>query len=210
VKHELSKYNLGGHAWRRPLHVRTLLVPGQVEDDASIRLGAIGAVARNAELLAAVRREHPDAHIVYKPHPDVVAGLRRGGHEDAAQWADEVVTHADIHRLLSQVDGVHVMTSLTGFEALMRGVPVTCHGMPFYAGWGLTDDRVGLPRRTRSLTLDQLVVGALLEYPLYLHPQRRTRATAEDVVAALAQQAARPRRWSRSIATVLMRLASPR
>ena len=35
---------------------------------------------------------------------------------------------------------METMTSLAGFEALLRGKPVTTHGQPFYAGWGLTED----------------------------------------------------------------------
>ena len=70
--------------------------------------------------------------------------------------------------LLSGVDEVHVLTSLAGFEALLRGKKVTCYGQPFYAGWGLTDDRMPPARRTRRLTLDELVAGTLILYPTYV------------------------------------------
>jgi capsular polysaccharide export protein len=64
-----------------------------------------------------------------------------------------------------------VLTSLTGFEALLRGCEVTCHGTPFYAGWGLTRDLGRVPdRRGRTLTLDALVAGVLILYPRYLDP----------------------------------------
>jgi len=45
---------------------------------------------------------------------------------------------------------------------------VTCYGQPFYSGWGLTMDVVPNLRRGRRLLLDELVAGALIEYPLYL------------------------------------------
>jgi capsular polysaccharide export protein len=70
--------------------------------------------------------------------------------------------------LLQQVDAVHVLTSLAGFEALLRGKPVTCYGQPFYAGWGLTADMIPLARRSRRLALDELVAAALILYPVYL------------------------------------------
>ena len=116
-----------------------MLVPGQVESDASIRFGAPG-ISRNIDLLRAVRASRPDAHIVYKPHPDVVAGLREQGKDEAraGQECDEIVTRRSVVRMLPDVDEVHLLTSLTGFEALVRGKSVTCHGQPFYAGWGLT------------------------------------------------------------------------
>jgi len=55
---------------------------------------------------------------------------------------------------------------------LLRGVPVTCWGTPFYAGWGLTEDRAPLPpgRRGVPRTLDELVAAALILYPRYLDP----------------------------------------
>lgn len=170
VEAGLTKYNVGAGTWQRPAAAaRVILVPGQVESDASIRYGTPVAYS-NIELLRAVRTAHPDAYIVYKPHPDVVAGLRRqgAGEQQASQYCDEVVIDTPMAALLPAVDEVHVLTSLTGFEALLRGKPVTCYGQPFYAGWGLTRDIHPLSRRTRRLVLDELVTGALILYPTYV------------------------------------------
>ena len=84
------------------------------------------------------------------------------------QWCDEIVTDVPIHALFDEVDALEVLTSLAGFEALLRGKPVVCHGSPFYAGWGLTEDLVAHPRRNRRLSLDELVAGALIVYPTYV------------------------------------------
>lgn len=165
----LTKYNVGNHSWNPPsVSQRLILVPGQVESDASLKYGAPG-VRRNMDLLRAVREANPDAYVIYKPHPDVVARLRAAGQGESAalQWCDEVVTDVSMDRLLEAVDEAQVMTSLAGFEALLRGKPVTCYGQPFYAGWGLTKDIVPLARRTRHLTLDELVAGVLILYPVY-------------------------------------------
>lgn len=78
------------------------------------------------------------------------------------------------------------MTSTTGFEALVRGVPVTTYGIPFYAGWGLTTDRIAIPRRTRRVTLAELVYAALIAYPRYVNPETGEFTTAENVVRLLA------------------------
>ncbi len=183
----ISKYNLAGPGWSRPHGVaRVVLVPGQVESDASIRLGASG-VRTNAALLEAVRARCPNAFVLYKPHPDVVSGLRRAGRDEpeAHRLADEVIVDADPALLLGAVDEVHTMTSLFGFEALIRGVPVTCHGQPFYAGWGLTTDVVPLLRRGRRLTLPELVAGALIEYPVYLSRVTGRFTTPERAVEEL-------------------------
>jgi capsular polysaccharide export protein len=90
------------------------------------------------------------------------------GETAAAGWCDEIVSDCAIGPLLKQVDEVHVLTSLAGFEALLRDRRVVTYGHPFYAGWGLTDDRVPLPRRRRRLTLDELVAGVLFLYPTYV------------------------------------------
>jgi capsular polysaccharide export protein len=170
VEHGLTKYNVGAARWRRPEHAnRVILVPGQVETDASIRYGA-PATRTNMGLLRAVRDANPNALVIYKQHPDVHSGLRVAGEgeHNAARWCDEVVVDIDMGSLLPVVDEVHVLTSLTGFEALLRGKRVATYGQPFYAGWGLTQDIVPPLRRTRRLTLDELVAGTLIEYPTYV------------------------------------------
>ena len=170
----LTKYNVGAGGWQRPPDGRrVILVPGQVESDASIAFGApegVCRIRRNMDLLRAVREANPDAWVVYKPHPDVIAGLRiKGLDEDGAlQWCDEQVVDAPMGDLLGQVDEVHVITSLAGFEALLRGKRVVCYGQPFYAGWGLTADVAPIARRTQNLTLDELVAGCLILYPTYV------------------------------------------
>lgn len=206
---DLTKYNLGRQAWHRPKGaMRVILVVGQVETDASIGLGS-PEVKSNAELLRRVRQENPSAYIVYKPHPDVLAGLRRkgDGEEAALGLADEALTRpVSLGQLLGQVDEVHTMTSLLGFEALIRGVKVVCHGLPFYAGWGLTEDRIPCPRRTRRLTVSELVHGALITYPRYFNYERDCFVEPEHVVEQLADLAkGGPQR--RSLLRKILRIA---
>ena len=170
----VTKYNPGGAAPEVPLAGERplILVPGQVEDDASIILGA-GEVRTNAGLLARARALYPEALILYKPHPDVVAGLRQGAVADdvLAQCADAVLAQGDPAILLAQVDGVVTMTSGLGFEALLRGVPVTCLGAPFYAGWGLTRDLGPVPAHRKARpSLAALAHAALITYPRYFDP----------------------------------------
>ena len=170
----VTKYNPGGAAPEVPLagERHLILVPGQVEDDASIILGA-GEVRTNAGLLTRARALYPEALILYKPHPDVVPGLRQGAVADdvLAQCADAVLAQGDPAILLAQVDGVVTMTSGLGFEALLRGVPVTCLGAPFYAGWGLTRDLGPVPAHRKARpSLAALAHAALITYPRYFDP----------------------------------------
>ncbi|MDO5642913.1 MAG: capsular polysaccharide biosynthesis protein, partial [Paracoccus sp. (in: a-proteobacteria)] len=169
----LTKYNLSGGAGlpARDGRVR-ILVPGQVGDDASIRLGA-GVEKDNLALLARVRAENPEAFLIYKPHPDVEAGLRPGriAPDDLTGLADHVAQRADPAALLAEVDEVWTITSTLGFEALLRGLPVTTLGAPFYAGWGLSRDLGPVPARRRARPgLDGLTHAVLIAYPRYLDP----------------------------------------
>ena len=202
---DLTKYNLGKQSWTRPKTSQpVLLVVGQVETDASIRLGS-PEVQSNIELLRRVRQENPSAYIVYKPHPDVLAGLRKrgAGEDDSTKIADEIISQpVALSGLLAQIDEVHTMTSLLGFEALLRGAQVVCHGLPFYAGWGLTEDRVSCTRRSRSLSLEELVHGALIAYPRYFNYERNCFVEAEqavDQLAAIAETGPQTRSWWRKI-----------
>jgi len=91
-------------------------LPGQVENDASLRFGAPG-IRSNLGLLKVVRKANPDAYVIYKPHPDVMAGLKAKGEAEAeaVEWCDEIIADVPMGKLLSSVDEVHVLTSLGGF-----------------------------------------------------------------------------------------------
>lgn len=206
----LTKYNLDRDSAITGLPGgRRILVPGQVEDDASIRLGA-GEVNTNAALLAACRAANPAAVVLYKPHPDVEAGLRDGTVTDADRWADRVLTETDPIAAIGAVDEVWTMTSTLGFEALLRGKRVTCTGQPFYAGWGLTDDRAApIPRRAALPSLAALVHATLIDYPRYFDPLTGLPCPVEVVVDRLARdQIPAPGPLNRSLAKLQGAFAS--
>jgi capsular polysaccharide export protein len=187
VERGITKYNLAAGDGRVsvPPNRRCILVPGQVEDDLSIRFGA-GAVRTNLGLLEAVRDANPEAFILYKPHPDVLAGHRKGAVSDRAarRFADEIVLGGATAALLALADELHTMTSLAGFEALLRGRRVVVYGRPFYAGWGLTTE-VEPFDRGRRLCLAQLVAGTLILYPRYLDPLTQLPCGPEVVIDRL-------------------------
>lgn len=195
VANGLTKYNVERRqqpSWEG-VSKEVVLVPGQVEDDASIRYGTT-VVSTNLALLKAAREAHPYAFIVYKPHPDVLYAKRKGNLETARQWADHIETECSVVSCLEHCDVVHTMTSLAGFEALLRGRRVVTYGEPFYAGWGLTEDRVtqgkALHRRQRTLTLDELVAGTMLHYPRYWDPELKGYTSCEAVLRHIINQRA--------------------
>lgn len=211
----LSKYNLGAAVALPAVPAGSgprILVPGQVEDDASIRLGA-GDVRSNLALLRATRAAHPRGFVIYKPHPDVEAGLRPGAVDPAELegLADMTARHADPIALIGAVEEVWTMTSLLGFEALIRGRRVTCLGAPFYAGWGLTRDLGPVPERRNGppVTLEALIHAALIAYPRYFDPVSRRPCPPEVALDRLASGTIpAPSRANRMLAKLQGRFAS--
>lgn len=186
----LTKYNLVGNPVRLdPAEVRgrkVILVPGQVEADASIAFGSPD-LKSNLALLHRVREMEPSAYLIFKAHPDLVAGARHGKvlPEGFAEACDMAVTDGNVLDWLDLCDEVHTMTSTVGFEALIREKPVVTYGLPFYAGWGLTTDHLACVRRKRRLILEELVCGALIRYPRYLNPETGEFTTALKVTRLL-------------------------
>jgi len=187
----VSKYNVD-KATRQldlPADKSSLLVIGQVADDESIRRGSVD-IGGNLALCEAARADNPDAHIIFKPHPDVVSGNRKGAIpvDVMLSVVNDIVTDINIIDCIEQCDEVHTITSLSGFEALLRNKPVVTYGLPFYAGWGLTRDRYDLPRRSRQRTLDEMVYLTLISYPKYLDIESGEFIRPEDLVSLMAQQ----------------------
>ena len=193
VKAGITKYNLGRKpcTWLKPNNQRVILVIGQVSNDASVRLGTSGKVNSISKMLALVWQNNPDAMVVYKPHPDVLSGNRHGL-INATRYCHLVDDQADIISLIEQVDELHTLSSLAGFDALIRGKKVVTYGLPFYAGWGLTEDHVAnIPYRNRTVNLDALVAAALVLYPVYWDWHLNVFTTPEATVANLSAGANR-------------------
>ncbi len=196
---KLSKYNLGNGTdakaeqdllnTLKDLNKKIILVPGQVDDDKSILFGA-DKIKSSFELLKEVRLKNNDAYIIFKPHPDVMAGQRKKYAEidQFPDYADCIISNTDILKLIDLSDEIHVLTSLTGFEALLRNKLVYCYGMPFYAGWGLTNDNYKCNRRTKKLRLEELVTATLILYPRYIHPFNLQPCSPEQFIASFQEK----------------------
>ena len=195
-KYKISKYNL---KTTKKINFKELngreiiLVLGQVETDNSIIYGVLdNTISRsNYELVKKVKNDNPNSYIIYKPHPDVEAGLRLKGSKERLikNMVNSVVKNNSLEDLFEQVDRVVVFTSLGGFEALIRGIPVSTYGSPFYSGWGLTDDKFHSEslqnRRTRKLTLEELVFISLVEYPYYFSMKYKCLTELENILDEL-------------------------
>ncbi|SFB59610.1 capsular polysaccharide export protein [Rhizobium sp. NFR07] len=191
----LSKYNSGTRVEAKTLYgpktAKRILVIGQVERDASIAYGCSRNFSNN-DLVRLAREENPDAEIIYKPHPEVLQGTAPRGSDPFEVQSLATILEVDVSLAdcLQTVDHVYTITSLAGFEALLRGITVTTIGCPFYSGWGLTDDRQANSRRCRKLSVEQLFAGAYILYPRYLDPDTKAEIDIERALDVLSKMRA--------------------
>ncbi|MGI7705247.1 capsular polysaccharide biosynthesis protein [Campylobacter jejuni] len=189
MQNKFSKYNgLKHEKLNFNTNKKIILIPAQVEDDASMILG--GADFDTLKLLQSVRAANKDAFVVFKPHPDVLSGNRKGlkDKDIILEYCDEIIENVSIDSAINACDEVHTITSTSGFDALLRAKKVVVYGKPFYAGWGLTQDLHHISRRTRVLSLEELVAGVLILYPRYIHPKSKNLCEVElalDIMLAL-------------------------
>lgn len=190
VSQHIGKYNVGEGTFSLPnTDKKKILVVGQVEDDASIQTGSPN-IRTNLDLLKTVREANPEVYIIYKPHPDVVSGNRIGhiAESQAVKLADQIAKTENVLDCINAVDELHTMTSLAGFEALLRNKTVHCYGLPFYSHWGLTVDHCSFNRRSRKLSLLELIAGTLIYYPQYVNPNTGELTNAQTAIEILKAQ----------------------
>jgi len=188
---KFSKYN---HLVHKEIEIdrdrynKVILATGQVEDDMSMQFGAFDL--SYSDLLQMVRKDNPDAYIIYKPHPDVLSGNRKGhiAQEIIDACVDEVQTLISIDSCIAVADEVHTITSGAGFDALIRGKKVHTYGMPFYAGWGLTEDYRNCERRTMKRSLNELVAATLILFPRYISPKTGEFCEVEQTLKELKEE----------------------
>ena len=167
-----------------------VLVVDQTFGVCSVQYGMAEASSFKAMLNAALS-ENPDSEVWVKVHPDVVLGTKKG------YLGSDLPKHPRLHILIEKVnaqslfpyvDKVYVVTSQLGFEALWHGKEVVCFGLPFYAGWQLTDDRVPCSRRQQTHSIESLFAAACLKYSRYIDPETGERCELEDAIELIALQ----------------------
>ena len=188
---KLTKFNTAPTVDERELYSGLgddfiLIIDQTFNDESVLRSGA--GPDPFTTMLRQARLDHPDRRIVIKSHTTVLNTPGPGyfaTHD--ASGGRVTVFDRDINpwQLLERCHAVYTVSSQLGFEALMAGKPVTCFGLPFYAGWGLTRDRVACPRRWRRRSLAQVFAAAYLLYPTYVDPYLGQRCDFERAAEIL-------------------------
>jgi len=187
----ITKYN---HAPVLPYpfttNARRVLVCDQRYKDGSVTLAGYSTNVFERMVTAALR-ENPGAEVWAKLHPDAITGGKRSyiaALPESLKSSLRII-YDDINpiSLLDGFDTVYVVSSQMGFEALMLGKRVHCFGLPFYAGWGLTQDDLALPRRG-SASLEKVFAAAYLRYTTYINPTTGKAGDLEDVIDYIVEQ----------------------
>jgi capsular polysaccharide export protein len=168
----LSKYNQAPDkpATNLPAEGFALVVDQRQGDVSVLRSGSPANAFR--DMLHCAIKEHGAQKVVVKSHPDSFIGGKQGYLVEIARACGIKVITDNVNpwSLLDKAGSVYTVSSLLGFEALLAGLPVTCFGMPFYAGWGLTQDRLSCKRRCVGICLEHVFAAAYLRYSRYVDP----------------------------------------
>jgi hypothetical protein len=62
---------------------------------------------------------------------------------------------------------------------------VVCFGMPFYAGWGVTQDRVVCSRRIKQRSTQEIFYAAYILYTTYYNPYKKKKSDIFDTMQTL-------------------------
>ncbi len=177
TRHRVTKYNHAPqidltHRFPPNGRKRILLVDQRFGDN-SVDKG-LGGEASFERMMEAALALH-DHEILVKLHPDAISGgqasyLGRLVPNPCPENISIIDFDVNPYCLFVVVDQVFVCTSQLGFEALMAGKEVHCFGMPFYAGWGLTTDRMVIPRRRQKRSLCEVFHLFYIEHSRYFSP----------------------------------------
>ncbi|HDZ5017968.1 TPA: capsular polysaccharide biosynthesis protein, partial [Campylobacter jejuni] len=189
-KYKISKYNnnldiLDNYFQKDEKRV---LIITQTANDASLEFG-LAKDFKTLDMIKDAIKENPDSKIYIKIHPDVLSGKKQSD-LDINLLPKEcilIIENFNPIALLEFFDKVYTKTSGMGFEALMLGCECVCYGMPFYAGWGLTKDKLECKRRIQKRSLEEVFYATYILYSKYFNPYLNRKSDIFDTIKTLAK-----------------------
>jgi len=190
-EHHISKYNNAPKVHDELLSQlqqshKNFLIIAQTGNDASLEYG-LAAHVNTLQMIEDAYSEDPKASIYLKIHPDVISGKKQSdlNFENIPSYCTIISENVNPIELLSYMDKVFTKTSGMGMEALIVGKEVVCYGIPFYAGWGLTQDKQQCQRRRRQLQMEELFAGAYIVYSHYYNPYKQCESDILDTIQTI-------------------------
>jgi capsular polysaccharide export protein len=187
-KHHISKYNNAQNVKKDYFKTdeQRVLVVAQTAGDASLKYGMLKEFSTD-KIIEDALTENPNATLYLKIHPDVLSGKKKSDIDivNLDKRVHIIKENLNPISLLKYFDKVYVKTSGMGFEALLVGCEVVCYGMPYYAGWSVTDDRVECKRRKRELSVEEIFAGAYILYSRYVNPYTKKKSDIIETIRIL-------------------------
>jgi len=183
IENNISKYNHPKNIEDKYFKKdeKKVLVISQVENDKSLEYGLTNNTSLY-DLINLALEENKDSIVYIKVHPDYII---RDNFNFSINNSRCKIIKEEINSisLLKHFEKVYTRTSLMGFEALLLGKKCICLGMPFYASWGLTEDRLGKnERRKRQLSIEELFAASYILYTEYSNPYSNEKI---DIIEAI-------------------------
>ncbi|MDN7131959.1 glycosyltransferase [Halomonas sp. MC140] len=190
-RHSITKYNkyVSSYDAESSIEEDCVLVVDQKKGDASIAFAGANDETF-AEMMRMAIRDNPDKKIYFKRHPDSVHKNFNSYRNRNMKEIEVLHENVQIHHVLDKCSKVYTVSSQVGFEGLLRGKEVVCFGVPFYAGWGLTDDRTYVPRRNQKRKVEEIFHQICIQQSVYLNPHTGKTIELEqllDIILAMRQ-----------------------
>ena len=189
TENRVSKYNHAPDvAVKIGKNKKKILLIDQRYGDMSVEAGLANEKSFEKMLLDAINN-YPEYDILLKRHPDATIGGKSSYYSDGRVGFTKNIDNVflidyDInpYALFDIVEKVFCVTSGMGFEALLAGKEVHVYGLPFYSNWGLTIDKVDLPRRKQTRTLEDVFFYSYILCSRYFDPVHKKGGEIEDVI----------------------------
>ena len=166
-----------------------VLIVAQTAGDSSLEYG-LAEKFTTKQIISDAMSENQNASVYIKIHPDVLSGKKSSdiAVDDIPDNCTVIDEDVNPISLLKLFDKVYTKTSGMGMEALVLGLEVVCYGMPYYAGWGVTEDRQNCDRRVRELSVEELFAGAYIRYTRYYNPYTKKSSDIIDTIKEIVKQ----------------------
>ena len=168
----------------------SVLLIDQTFGDSSVVLGNASKESFDQMLSDAISKYGPD-NVFVKIHPNVINRKAKGYfslHRLRQSKVHIISSDVNTAQLLKIFKNVYVVTSGTGYEALMAGCHVTCYGEPFYSGYGLTEDKKTstqirrIKKLNRPLTIKLLAYAIFYRYSIFIDPVLKKQISPVDSI----------------------------
>ncbi|MFK0438806.1 capsular polysaccharide biosynthesis protein, partial [Campylobacter jejuni] len=189
-KYKISKYNnnldIPDDYFQKD--EKRVLIITQTANDASLEFG-LAKGFKTVDMIKDAIKENPKSKIYIKIHPDVLSGKKQSDLDINSLPKECILITENFNPvvLLEFFDKVYTKTSGMGFEALMQECECICYGMPFYAGWGLTKDKLECKRRMQKRSLEEVFYAAYILYAEYFNPYLNQKSNIFDTIQTLAK-----------------------